>query len=257
MIGFDNHNLVQRHFSGEGYPSADRRLFRHLGRCERCREEYRTYATLESLDRDGEDRARERLARTIFPRPQRRRRLLGAGFGVVALASVATLMMFKIERPSDGFQARGGPPRAAAASAVEIYRIAGDGRSERAGSSVRAGEALAFSFVNAPSRGGAGPATHLMVFARDSAGQVYWFWPAWDDPAADPASVPIPATASPLELGESVRHPLRPGPLTFFGLFSDRALHVREIEAALAQRGPAALASFGGWVWAETLEVAP
>jgi hypothetical protein len=255
MMGFDRHALVRGHFSGDNSAFGDRRLFRHLRGCESCRREYRTYAALESLDRDGETRARDRMARAIFPPAPRRRVLFGAGVGVLALASAA--FVISVERSSDPFQARGSvqQPAARATPSLEIFRIGAGGRGERAGSTIRADEALAFSFVNPRAADGtAGTAAYLMVFARDAGGHVFWFWPAWDNPADDPASLPVSKTDHPLELGESVRHPLQAGPLTIFGLFTERPHHVRQVEAALSQ-GPNGLGALGGFVWTETVEV--
>lgn len=258
MIGFESHGLVRQHFAGAGSSWGDRRLFRHLRRCESCRREYGTYAALESLERDPDARARERMARALFAPSAPRRAFLGAGVGVMALAGVA--LMVSWERQSDRFQARGTPPQAAAATpSLEIFRVGADGRAERAGSTIHAQEALAFSFRNparAGASGGTGAAGHLMVFARDAGGRVFWFWPAWDNPAEDPSSLPIATTDRPVELGEAVRHALQPGLLTIFGLFADGPQQVRRVEAALGE-GDRGLASLGGFVWKETLEVLP
>jgi hypothetical protein len=255
MMGFDRHELVRGHFSGGNSAFGDRRLFRHLRRCESCRGEYRTYAALESLDRDGDTRARERMARAIFPPASRRPALFGASVGVLALASAA--FVISAQRSNDHFQARGGveQPAARATPSLEVFRLGSGGRSERAGSTIRADEALAFSFVNPRAADGTpGGASFLMVFARDAGGHVFWFWPAWDNPADDPGSLPIATTLHPMELGESVRHPLQAGPLTIFGLFTERRYHVTQIEAALSQ-GPNGLGGLGGFVWTETVEV--
>ena len=49
MIWFGAHKQVDRHFAGLGTPARDGRMFQHLKSCSRCRERYRTYATLEQL----------------------------------------------------------------------------------------------------------------------------------------------------------------------------------------------------------------
>src|SRR3954471_19028627 len=53
--------LVDAHFGGSSSPAQDRRLWRHLPRCERCRARYRNHALLESLEHDNVERARVRL----------------------------------------------------------------------------------------------------------------------------------------------------------------------------------------------------
>jgi hypothetical protein len=132
--------------------------------------------------------------------------------------------------------------------------VAGDGvtRTQRAGSSIRAGEPLAFSFTNPPAAG----YNHLMVFAVDGAGRVFWFWPAWTNPAEDPAATVISPGTEPMELGESVRHPLTPGRITIYGLFTNQDMHVRQVEAALG-KGPGGLDSLGAYVWSDALDVTP
>jgi hypothetical protein len=258
VITFSRHADVQRHFSGDGSPAVDRRLFKHLKRCDRCRDEYRTLAMLESLEPEGGERARARLGRGLFV-PVSRPRLVAGGLAV-AFACVA--LVVTVGRAPAPFQARGGVGSAAmSGAALAIYRVPRDrdnpqvlapADAQRAGAAFRAGESLAFSYVNPASVG----ACCLMVFGRDAAGHVCWFWPAWNDAAEDPASLPISESATPVELTEAVRHPLQPGALTIVGLFTPRPLHVREVEAAVA-KGLDGLQAFEGHVWTETLEVMP
>lgn len=249
MIDIRGHRLVEQHFQGKSTPRAARRMFRHLRRCERCRNEYRLYSSLEELARDGETRAQERLARAIFPRG--RRYAWGAGGFGIAVACAAFLLWFG--RGPEPFQARGGATDPASGHSpgpsLGIYRVAPDGGA-RVGGLIAPDDRLAFSYSNPASD----PFDFLMVFARDGAGRVYWFWPGWQSPAEDPASVAIAAAPKPVELGESVRHAFRPGPLTVIGLFSRRPYHAREVEAAVAG-GVASLAKLEAVVWSQELEV--
>jgi hypothetical protein len=247
MMWFNQHRHVDRHFAGMGTPARDRRMFEHLRSCARCRDRYRTYSTLETMAAGGEDDARERLKHGIFP-PGRRPLLLGAGAGLVAAFAAVVVL---VAHPGDGgFRARGGAGAGTGQPSLSIYRVAADGvtRTQRAGSRIRSGEPLAFSFTN--------PLTtsysRLMVFAVDGGGHVFWFWPAWTNPADDPASIVISPGAEPMELGESVRHPLTPGRVTIYGLFSAREHHVREIESSLTR-----LSTLEGHLWSETLDVGP
>lgn len=255
---FSRHADVERHFSGDGSRSVDRRLFKHMKGCARCRDEYRTLAMFESLEAHGADRARERLARGLFEPKVPRQRLVAGG---LAVAFACAALFVTVGRTPSPFRARGGALSALSGAALAIYRVPRDrdnpetlapDDARRAGATVRVGESLAFSYVNPASVG----ACCLMVFGRDSAGHVYWFWPAWNDAALDPASLPITQSAAPIELTEAVRHPLQAGPLTIVGLFTPHPLHVREVEAAVAN-GLQGLQAFEGHVWTETLEVTP
>jgi hypothetical protein len=264
---FSKHRDLELHFSGASSPAGDLRLFRHLKDCESCREQYRTLSLLEALVPEGEGAARQRMARGLFtPAAPSRRALASTGFAV-AFACVA--LVFTVGRTPAPFRARGRaeafePP----AASLAIYRVPREARPpgageksavrasiddiQRAGSLVHSGESLAFSYVN-PTEA---DSCCLMVFGRDAAGHVFWFWPAWENAADDPASVPISTSPQPVELGEAVRHPLQQGPLTVVGLFTPKPLHVHQVEAAIAN-GLEGLQAFEGRVWTQTLEVSP
>jgi hypothetical protein len=256
------HGDLERHFAGVSTPRGDRRLFRHMKTCPRCRDEYRTFALLESMEARGADRARERLARGLFE-PAPRRALVSAGLAA-AFACVALVMT--VGRAPAPFRARGGMGALEAPlPSLAVYRIPRDAtdperlavdETQRAGSSLRAGESLAFSYVNPQAVHPAVDDCCLMVFARDAAGHVFWFWPAWNDASEDPTSLPISPTETPVELTEAVRQPLAPGELTIVGLFTPKPLHVHEVEAAVA-KGLDGLQAFEGHLWMDTLEVSP
>ncbi|HVZ72838.1 MAG TPA: hypothetical protein VHJ20_10730 [Polyangia bacterium] len=256
---FARHSDVAAHFAGRSTPAEDRKLFAHAKTCARCRDEYRTYALLEAMEPGGDERARARLHRGVFESaaPAPRRRAVGAGL-VLAFGCLALVASFG--RGPAAFRARGGGVQTIEPS-LAIYRVPRDredptalapDETQRAGSVVHAGESLAFSYTN-PQAVSAG---YLMVFGIDAAGRVYWYWPAWNDAALDPASLPIPASDAAIELPEAVRHPLVPGPLTIVGLFTPQPLHVREVETALA-KGLPGLQAFEGHIWTESLEVSP
>jgi hypothetical protein len=245
MIGWSSaHALVETHFEGGGSPRGARRLYRHLRGCERCRARYRVEAMLEELA--GESQARERMARGLFARPVLRRPFLLWTAGLTVAVAAALIYA----RPHDEFQARGGP--AVARPSLTLFRVHEGGAPERTGAMMQAGDALAFSYLNPP----AAARAYLMVFAYDRQGRVFWFWPAWQDPATNPGALPIGQSPESVELGERIRQPFTPGPLTVVGLFGDRPFHVREVESALAG-GEASLAALGGDVWIERVEVLP
>lgn len=266
------HALVDAHFealldapsTGRGRAGDERALWQHLRGCEACRNRYRAHSLLETLDDPHGVRARERIARSVFP--QARKRAGGwAWWGAAGLAAASLALL--VVRPSlpdghhvqdgqDGqdqaFRARGqaSQPQDPGPSLL-VFRIPQDGPPVRAGSTLRAGEALAFSYVN-----GTGGDDRLMVFGVDATGRVHWFWPAWNRQDEDPTALPIRQATAPIELGESVRHDLIPGTLTIHGLFTSHPYRVREVESAVAA-GPPGLAALRGTLWTERLEVLP
>ncbi len=78
----------------------------------------------------------------------------------------------------------------------------------------------------------------MMVYAVDAAGEVRWFYPAYEAAGTNPSSIAIQAGANVL-LAEVIRHPFAAGPLTLQALFSRAPLRVSQVEAWLATR-PAA-----------------
>jgi hypothetical protein len=258
------HADVEAHFAGKTSSAADRSMFAHVRTCERCRDEYRGFALLESLEADGAERAQARLARGVFDpavAPQAKTKTKVFGF-VLAFGCFALVVSFG--RAPASFQARGGAGTSSDEPSLAIYRVPRDretpevlapSETVRAGNLVHAGESLAVSYTNPASVQSSGSCC-LMVFGRDASGRVYWFWPAWNDASQDPTSVPISTGAAALELTEAVRHPLQTGPLTIVGLFTPRPLHVHEVEAALA-KGLDGLQAFEGHIWTDTLEVSP
>jgi hypothetical protein len=260
---FSPHADLEQHFSGASSTRSDQRLFGHMKGCDTCRAQYRTLAMLEALEVDGSERARVRLGRGLFE-PAPRRAFKSAGL-VLAFGCVA--LVFSIGRAPSPFRARGRVPGFEAPTpSLAIYRVPRAhenpalpalAETQRAGSIVRTGESLAFAYVNPPALNPSGVGDCcIMVFARDDAGHVFWFWPAWENAGENPQSLPVSASGSPVELTEAVRHALQPGPLTIVGLFTPKPLHVREVEAAVAN-GLAGLQAFPGHVWTETLEVSP
>jgi hypothetical protein len=256
------HQLVDRHFAGTSSGAGERRMWRHLPRCARCRERYRARALIESLDAEGEALARARIGRLLFEgaavaRPARVSFTLGLAGACAAAFALLAVVVVERQGVVDQFQAKGSLSPAMEAPALTVYRVPPDGRPERAGSVIRLGESLAFAYGN-PAPAGGEPARFLMVLARDATGRVFWYWPAWTDPAAPPRALPIDTTAAGarVELGESVQQPLAPGELTVMGLFCGRQLDVLAVEGALPG-GEDALAGLGCLIWRESVEVAP
>jgi hypothetical protein len=93
------------------------------------------------------------------------------------------------------------------------------------GEVMRASDELAFAFDNPAS------ARHLLIFGVDEHRHVYWYHPAWVNPATTPTAVAIPGGRH--ELPEAVSHDLDGGVLTLYAVFANEAVSVRELERAL------------------------
>ncbi|MFP2959625.1 hypothetical protein ACLEPN_17730 [Myxococcus sp. 1LA] len=174
-------------------------------------------------------------------RPVREGTLLSSGkegphWWALALAplAVACLALLVVRLPSastddSGFTSRGAG-NAAAQARLLAYAVAPGGHTTLLGPTLRPEQELAFAFRN--------PDDHrfLMVFARDTAGRVYWYHPSWTDPASNPSAIPIPAGDTLRELPEAISHPLAPGALTLHAVFLESPLTVRQMES-LAELG--------------------
>ena len=152
----------------------------------------------------------------------------------VAAALVAAVLWSWPEPDPDGFHVRSGAVvQADRWVSIQAFRAGPGGMSsvnERVRERIRADDTLAFSYENrAP-----GDLAHLMVFAAQPGGEIFWYYPAWEDPADNPTSVPIRRSAGPVPLPDSVRHALTPGELFVFGIFSAEPLDVRSVERAVA-----------------------
>lgn len=142
---------------------------------------------------------------------------------------------------------------------VTAYRVAADAPAgaepEPLGARMRTGDGLLFSFDNL----GPKPFGYLMIFAVDRAGEVYWFYPAYEQAGADPASLDIrgdirgdvrgqgrgstPAEGQrAVELPDLIRHAFPAGPLAIYGVFTHTPLRVSRVEESIA-----ALVRAGAW----------
>jgi hypothetical protein len=99
-----------------------------------------------------------------------------------------------------------------------------------AGDALRRDDELAFAYENPEGK------THLMIFGVDEAGRVFWFHPAWSSENEDPMAVAIEDGRERHELREAIRHHFKGDKLEVHGLFLNRALTVREAEAAVRSR---------------------
>lgn len=223
--------LVDHHFSGRIHPRDEQRLRTHLPGCSTCRERYERHLLLARLDPRAPD-ARTRLARGLGLDARAPAAPWRLALVPVAVACLALLMVripwTGTTTGDDGFTARGAG-NAVADARLRVYAVEPGGHTTLLGPTLRPDQELAFSFRN--------PDAHrfLMVFARDSAGRVYWYHPSWTDPASNPSAVPILPSEDPRELPEAISHALTPGPLSLHAVFLDAPLTVRDMEALLAK----------------------
>lgn len=173
----------------------------------------------------------------------------------LAPVAVACLALLVVRLPSAstddaGFTARGAG-NAAAQARLLAYAVAPGGHTTLLGPKLRPEQELAFAFRN--------PDAHrfLMVFARDTAGRVYWYHPSWTDPASDPSAISIPPGDTLRELPEAISHPLAPGALTLHAVFLESPLTVKQMEALVEQGDLDAVLPAGADATSLQLQVIP
>lgn len=264
----DRLTWVEGHFTQRITPADEERLRAHLGTaadgCATCRDRYARELLLERLDpRRRDPQTRLGLALGVSsPGPlsspgQRgesaaplRRGLLGRGLALaVALTAgvlLASLLLLRLSSQPGGDQARpgfaargqqidGGTSRAAE---LMIYRVGKGRRIAAAQDKIAIDDALAFAYRN--------PAKHeyLLVFGVDETGQVYWFYPSWQDATKNPPALTIEAGPDLHELPDGVRHAYKGRELTIHAIFGSRRHRVRDVEAELARARAAKRVAF-------------
>ena len=243
----------------------------HLGECPPCRAKQQTLLSIEGVlrvhpkdfvdpgfARDVLQKAREiRVPRQeIAARPS----LLGWSkphwvLIPVAAAALALLglVLLSPKPPSDrgadlpgGMQSRGGGSDPLDAWVSFAVFLSGEGRNTPVQGRIHAEDFLAFSYENRRGEDGLG---FLMIFAVDPRGNVFWYHPAHAVEGENPCGLPIQAAGGPRALSDGVRHPLGPGKLRVWALFSRTRLCVAEVEARvkedLARLGFAGLLRLG------------
>jgi hypothetical protein len=250
--------LVDRHFAARIVTAEESALRAHLPGCDRCRRYYERHMLYAELV-PGRPALAERLGVGLgighapavpAPRAPERlppRRIWALGM-TAAAACLALVVIGKLARPPAAEFGVRGPAPDGTGTAVEIYRVAGNGSTKLSEGWMAAGDELAFAYRNPVGF------ARLMVFGVDDRGGIYWFHPAWTDPREDPVAVPIDAGAGPVELPEAIRHPLREGRLRLVALFTNEAISVRSVEEAwrAGRPDPPGSARFETW-----LEVRP
>jgi hypothetical protein len=235
------YSLVDRHFAGRSSPRAERRLREHLVGCNDCRGRYERHLLLALWDPKSVA-PEQRLAAGLGLSPRSRSAPALWGALGVSFAALAILLSFRTlhvpatrqvdARNLDGeFRARGGP-LAAVDAALHVYRVGAD-RSllPLVEQRVSARDELAFAYQNR--RGFA----YLMLFAVDAGGRVYWYYPAWTDPNANPSATPIAKGDGAHPLPDAVRHAFTSSPLELTAVFTNHPWSVREIEQQIQVSG--------------------
>lgn len=224
--------LVDAHFAGHSSAKEDRRLMGVLRTDSKARARYRQQALLEALEPDAAARVQLRMGRALsIGRRSRAPSWILPGLATLAVA--ASLVMLFRPAPQARFAARGGAipnDGTAGGPTLLIFQSPATGPIKPAGARMAQAEGLAFAY-SCPSTLNA---THLLIFAQDSAGRIYWYWPAWKNLADDPGALGLTCNGEQIELPEVIRHDLTPGRLRIHGVFARRPYQVKHLETLIA-----------------------
>jgi hypothetical protein len=267
----DQRTYVDDHFAGRLAVARERQMRTHLVDCGDCRDRYQRHLALSRLDPRAlgfEDRMRRGLGLAPAGLAGRTVGLTAFAFTLamgafLLLPRLPALMHPEAAETADGFHARGGGPNRVPlafamddrGSAVSAFRTNGPGAPAPALDRIHIQDELAFAYRNG------GGWSHLMVFARNPGGNVFWFYPQWTDAAADPVGVQLASNPGTHELSTAVRHDLAAGNLEFCAVMSRQALSVHQVEGALRAHKEAtparALADADRVVTCRNVEVVP
>jgi len=188
---------------------------------------------------------RRRLANGRGSQPGTRRmhwwspRVFAVAAAAAVLAVVLPTVLLRprqtVTGPENEYRAKSALPVYDARSrwiAVNAFRLSGEAAPEPLHDVLHKDDGLLFSYTNL----GPEPFSYLMIFGIDEGRHVYWYYPAFLDARDNPKGTEIEKGGSRVGLQEVIAHPYREGMLRLFGLFSDRALSVSDIEQA-ARRG--------------------
>jgi hypothetical protein len=219
---------IDAHFRGHASPDGERELRAHLSACARCREYYERHLELAALDPQRSLPMRERLARGLGLAAAARAPRRPLVLSLAAAAALGALVLASGLGARPALQARGGD---APGSQLLVYELA-PGQAPRplaAQAQVRGESGLAFAYANI------GRKRHLLVFAVDDERRVYWYHPTWSDEQQDPVAIDLASDAEIHEIPAAITHPLAGRGLEVFGVFTDDALSVRQVEALIAR----------------------
>ena len=238
--------LVDDYFGGRLPARGEDRIRARLGRCVYCRARYRRHLIVEAAMPGGDARALDRLWRGIAHAggiaPRQKTRALSSRARVAFLGALAVAAILAIairlpprdpRRPSADPTARGSAADVAGAPAIHVFRSVSAHAAEPIGDRpIRAGDGLLFAYTNPDPQ-----LTHLMIFAvaptDTQAVAVHWYYPAYRQLGENPEALAILPGTTGMELGEEIRHPLRPGPVRIYALFLREPHRVLEIESLI------------------------
>ncbi len=214
-------HLVDRHFALAIAVAEECALREHLPQCAICSARYDRQLLLSKLD-PAAPSAQQRLGRGLglMPRPVATGRWVVSSLAFAASLAIAVSVWRVSADPSDGFAARGPSTEVG----LTVWRSF-EGGLVRIDPSIRADDELAFSYLNRSGK------KHLLVFGVDEHRHIYWYHPAWVRQQDNPSAIAIEAGNQPHVLAEAIRHPLDGRSLTLYGVFTDRALTVTEVES--------------------------
>lgn len=219
-------SLIDAHFAGSVSPAREKAMRAHLPDCEACRGYYDRHLGLAQLDPRAIS-AEERIARGLGLRA--RPQAATSWWVALAFAAAVALVAFVplSGRHASEYTTRG--TLGAASPQFFAYRIDPAQRLEVRGSVIRATDDLAFAYTNAPGF------RALLVYGVDEHRHVYWYYPAWSNPAEDPHAIPISAGPQVRELPEGIRHDLDGRELTIHAVFLQDDATVRRVERLVSE----------------------
>ncbi|MEQ8272400.1 MAG: zf-HC2 domain-containing protein [Deltaproteobacteria bacterium] len=230
-----SHEEWERYLEGELTQSRAAELERHVVACEACAESLEETRAFFATLRDAPERLLATdlvphvMERIEAPAPRRTRRWVLAPLAAAAAIAVVWL---PTSDPSEFRAKSSATDRADDWVGLTAYVMESGGPPQPVDGAVAPDQALAFLYRNI----GARPFEYLMIFAVSGSGEVYWYYPAYDDASTNPASVRIEAGT--LELPDRVTHSLEPGELHVYGVFTREPRTVREIEALVGSVQP-------------------
>jgi len=235
--------LVDAHFLQRIAEDGERELRGHVADCDACRTYYERRLLLADLDPGAPARKARMLGALGLRRPRPLAHRLWP-VAVPAMAAAAALVIALWPSSPDGFLARGGDGQPEL-----VVRRTDTASPTRAVDDVPPGVELAFGYTNPTG------AARLLVFGVDEHGHVFWYHPAWTEPADNPIAIDIDTTVAPIALKTGIRHDLDGARLDVYGVFTDERATVRDVEKRLADHGPEGLRALGV-VWQRSLRVA-
>ncbi|HET7542632.1 MAG TPA: hypothetical protein VFK05_22330 [Polyangiaceae bacterium] len=191
---------------------------------------------LENMDLAARVRVAVRKEQKAPPPPPRARRLAAFLLGGLA-ACIGCALFFSHRQPEfSEFRAKGDDSPLLEGrrwAGIQVHRLGERDNVEPLGATLSRNDGLLFSYTNL----GQKPFDYLMIFGADAAGEVHWFYPAYESTAQNPVSIAIAHGRANAPLGELVQQDLAEGPLVLYALFTKQPLSVLEVEAWLKKDG--------------------